>query len=54
MSIEISLRNEARLKATAQGEGISVDAWVERFLNEREEFAAIVVLASAHLGSVKK
>jgi hypothetical protein len=42
MSIDISSRNEARLKATAEGEGISVDAYLERLLDEREEHAAIV------------
>lgn len=49
MSIDLSSKNEARLKATAQTEGVSVDACVETLLNEREEFAAIVERASAHL-----
>ena len=49
MSIDISSENEARLKATARAEGVSVDAYVERLLDEREEFAAIVEGASAHL-----
>jgi hypothetical protein len=42
MSIEISGTNEARLKAAAQAEGVSVDAWLERLMNEREELAVIV------------
>jgi hypothetical protein len=42
MSIEISGTNEARLKATAQAEGVSVDAYLERLMSEREELAAIV------------
>ncbi len=47
MSIDISSKNEARLKATAQAEGVSVDAYVERLMNDREELAAIVARASA-------
>jgi hypothetical protein len=39
MSIDISSKNEARLKATAQAEGVSVDAYIERLLEEREELA---------------
>jgi hypothetical protein len=42
MSIDISRRNEARLKATAEAEGVSVDAYVERLLDQRDELAAIV------------
>ena len=49
MSIEISSTNEARLKATAQAEGVSVDACLERLMNEREELAAIVERASARI-----
>jgi len=49
MSIDISSKNEARLKATAQAEGVSVDTYVDTLLNEREEFAAIVERASARL-----
>jgi hypothetical protein len=49
MSIEISSKNEARLKATAQAEGVTIDTYVETLLNEREELAAIVERASAHL-----
>ena len=47
MSIDISSKNEARLRATAQAEGVSVDAYVERLINEREELAAIVTQAAA-------
>src|SRR5450755_2178741 len=46
MSIDISSKNEARLRATAQAEGVSVDAYVERLMNEREELAAIVTRAT--------
>ena len=49
MSIDLSSKNEARLKATAQADGVSVDTCVEILLNEREEFAAIVERASAHM-----
>ena len=46
MSIDISVRNEARLRATAQAEGVSVDAYVERMMDEREELAAIIERAA--------
>ena len=49
MSIDISSKNEARLKATAQAEGVSVDAYFERLMNEREELAAIVSRAAARM-----
>ena len=49
MSIDISSRNEARLKATGEAEGVSVDACVEGLLDEREDFTAIVERASARL-----
>jgi hypothetical protein len=41
MSIDISPKNEARLRATAQAEGVSIDAYLEQVLNEREELVAI-------------
>ena len=47
MSMDISSKNEARLRATAQAEGVSVDAYVERLMNEREELTAIVEQAAA-------
>ena len=46
MSIDISRENEARLRATAQSEGVSVDAYVERLLNEQEELTAIIERAA--------
>jgi len=49
MSIDISRKNEARLIATARAEGVSVDAYVERLMNEREELAAIVERAEARI-----
>ena len=42
MSMEISRKNEARLRASAQSEGVTVDAYVERLMNEREELAGIL------------
>src|SRR5437870_7540198 len=47
MSIDISSKNEARLKATAQAVGVSVDAYVERLMNGREELAAILARTAA-------
>jgi hypothetical protein len=35
MSIHISQRNEARLAEEAQRQGVSVDALIERLMNER-------------------
>ena len=37
MSIAISRKNEERLIATARAEGVTVDAYLERLMNEREE-----------------
>jgi hypothetical protein len=45
MSIEISQETEARLAAEAQRHGISVNALLERFVNER---AALTSSAKAH------
>jgi hypothetical protein len=52
MSIDISSKNETRLKATAEAEGISVDAYVERLMNEREELAAIVARADERMTAI--
>src|SRR5712691_4591734 len=52
MSIDISRKNAARLKATAQAEGVSVDAYVERLMNEREELVAIVARTAAGMPSL--
>jgi hypothetical protein len=49
MSIDISSRNEARLKATAEAEGVSVDAYVERLLDEREQLAAVVTRSAERM-----
>ena len=49
MSIDISSRNEARLKATPEAEGVSVDAYVERLLDQREELAAIVTRSTERM-----
>src|SRR5437588_2775234 len=49
MSIDISSKNEARLKATAKAEGVSVDAYVERLLDQREELATIVTRSAERM-----
>src|SRR5207245_569281 len=49
MSIDISSRNEARLRATARAEGVSIDDYLERLLNEREELSVVIEQASVHL-----
>jgi len=54
MSIDISSKNEARLKATAQAEGVSVDAYIERLLEEREELAAIVTRSAERMPNLSK
>ncbi|HEY6389642.1 MAG TPA: hypothetical protein VIX89_00095 [Bryobacteraceae bacterium] len=54
MSIDISSRNEARLKATAQAEGVSIDAYVERLLDEREELAAIVTRSAERMPNLSR
>jgi hypothetical protein len=50
MSIDLSYKNESRLIATAQAEGLSVDAYVERLMNERDELAEIVEQAASRVG----
>jgi len=42
VSIAISQKNEARLKATADAQGVSPDAYLEILLNERDAVAAVV------------
>lgn len=49
MSIDISDKNEARLVATAEAEGVSVDAYLERLMNERDELAEIVEMAASRV-----
>ena len=49
MGIDITRKNEDRLRAIAEAEGVSVDDYVERLMDEREEIAAIVKRASARL-----
>ena len=46
MSVEISRKNEVRLIATAQAEGVSVDTFLELLMNEREQLMAIVERAA--------
>lgn len=50
MSLDISRKNEARLIATARAEGVSVDACLERLMNDREEIGAIVERVAAWIG----
>jgi hypothetical protein len=54
VSIDISRKNEARLRATAQAEGVSLDAYVERLMDEREELAAIVERAVARMPQLSR
>ena len=54
MSIDISSKNEARLKATAQAEGVSVDAYVERLLDKQEELAAFVTRSVERMPNLSK
>ena len=56
MSIEISHETEARITHEAQRQGISVDALLERLINEREATApaagSIPDLPILHLGTM--
>jgi predicted transcriptional regulator len=49
MSIDISPNIQSRLLATAQAEGMSLDAFLERLIEEREELTAAIERAEAHL-----
>jgi hypothetical protein len=49
MSVEISQKNEVRLIATAQAEGVSVDTFLELLMNEREQLMSIVERAAARV-----
>jgi hypothetical protein len=42
MSIDISPDVQSRLLASAQAEGVSLDAFLERLINERDELTAIM------------
>lgn len=56
MNIEISHETEARLTHEAQRQGISVDALLERLINEREATApgagSTPLLPILHLGAM--
>jgi hypothetical protein len=54
MSADISTRIQARLSAMARSEGLSIDALLERLLNEREELAAIIEATEAHFAPVSR
>lgn len=47
--IDISPKNEARLRARAQAEGVSVDSYLEQVLNEREALHAAADRAAARM-----
>jgi hypothetical protein len=47
MSVHISQQNEARLAEAAQREGVSVDALIERLMNERGDSSAAADLTGA-------
>jgi hypothetical protein len=49
MSIDISPKTQARLIATAHAEGMSVDAFLARLIDEREEFTAMIERTEAHV-----
>jgi len=42
MNIEVSAEVESRLMASAQAEGLSVSAFLERVIDERDELAAAI------------
>ena len=52
MSIQISPHNEIRLREEAQRQGVSVDAYIEQLLNERETGASASGLTGAALLAV--
>src|SRR5260221_12835060 len=54
MRLDISSKNEARLKATAQAEGVSVDAYIERLLDEQQELAVIVTRSPERMTNLSK
>src|SRR5882724_10553002 len=47
MSIQISGENETRLIAKAKEQGLSVEAYLDYLMNEREEFDDIINRANA-------
>ena len=54
MRLDISSKNEARLKATAQAEGVSVDAYIERLLDEQQELAVIVTRSAERMPNLSE
>jgi hypothetical protein len=54
MSIDISPNTRARLLATAQAEGMSVDALLERLIDERDELAAAIERTDARLAPLSQ
>jgi hypothetical protein len=52
MSLHISQRNEARLTEEAQRQGVSVDALIERLMNERAASPPVSGLTGAALLAV--
>jgi hypothetical protein len=54
MSIDISPNTQARLLATAQAEGMSIDAFLERLIDEREELTAAIERTDAHFAPLSE
>ncbi len=54
MRIDVSPRIQARLTATADAEGMSVDAFLERMIDEHGQLAAIIEQTAAHLAPLSE
>ncbi len=52
--MDISPTTQARLMATARAEGLSVDAFIARLIDEREEWTAAVEQAAGHLAPLSQ
>ena len=49
MSIDISRKNEARLRAGAEAEGVAINDYLDRVLSEREELVASLERGAARM-----
>jgi hypothetical protein len=54
MSIDISPETQTRLTASAHAEGMSVDAFLARLIDEREEVAAIIDRTEARIAPLSQ
>ncbi len=54
MSIDISQNLQSRLMASAQAEGVSLDVFLERLINERDELTAIIEQTEARCESLSQ